>query len=189
MFCPKCGTQNPDNGRFCRNCGLTLNSAALEVGASGGELKLQDVYVDRRGRVRSNNPDDLWSGGIKMSIMGVGFLIVSVALLITNVAGGHAWWWAMLFPAFSMLAGGISNVAKAKRIEQKKSAGLSAGYNNQIPTSPANTSLPPTQNEYISPVAESRYKTGDLVPPSVVEATTRHLEMNSEDETIALPKK
>ncbi|MGI8670151.1 MAG: zinc-ribbon domain-containing protein, partial [Aridibacter sp.] len=21
MFCPKCGTQNPENGKFCRKCG------------------------------------------------------------------------------------------------------------------------------------------------------------------------
>jgi hypothetical protein len=50
-----------------------------------------------------------------------------------------------------------------------------------------NQSLPPIQTEYIAP--DSRYKTGDLVPPSVAEGTTRHLEINSEGETMTLPKK
>ena len=51
---------------------------------------------------------------------------------------------------------------------------------------PTNASLPPKQTEYVAP--ESRYKTGDLVPPSVTDSTTRHLEMNSEGETMTLPK-
>ena len=33
MFCPKCGTQNNDNSRFCASCGLDLNSVK-----SGGQL-------------------------------------------------------------------------------------------------------------------------------------------------------
>ena len=24
MFCPKCGTQNPEKGKFCRTCGTDL---------------------------------------------------------------------------------------------------------------------------------------------------------------------
>jgi hypothetical protein len=52
-------------------------------------------------------------------------------------------------------------------------------------SSPA--ALPPNQTEYVAP--ESRFKTGDLVPPSVTDNTTRHLEMDSEGKTMALPKK
>jgi hypothetical protein len=47
--------------------------------------------------------------------------------------------------------------------------------------------LPPTQTTYVEP--ESRFKTGDLVPPSVTDNTTRQLEMDSEGQTMALPKK
>ena len=51
-----------------------------------------------------------------------------------------------------------------------------------------NSALPPPQAEFV-PAPESRYKTGDLVPPSVTEATTRHLDLDSEGQTMTLPKK
>jgi hypothetical protein len=52
---------------------------------------------------------------------------------------------------------------------------------------PSQSALPPNQTAYVEP--ESRFKTGDLVPPSVTDNTTRHLEMDSEGQTMALPKK
>lgn len=185
MFCQKCGTKNPDNGRFCRNCGADLGTATE---GNGLALKSSDFYVDRKGRIRSNDPDEIWSSGIRTTLMGVGFLIVAIALFFTQVANGDRWWWAMLFPAFSLLASGIGNLSKAKRLEKKKMQGE---FQNQSPTlfsqSAQNASLPPAQTEYIAP--DSRYKTGDLVPPSVAEGTTRHLELNTEGETMTLPKK
>ncbi len=42
---------------------------------------------------------------------------------------------------------------------------------------------------YVKPPQHSIYDTGDLTsPPSVIEGTTRHLEMNPEGETMSLPK-
>ncbi len=186
MFCPKCGTKNPDNGKFCRNCGLDL--AIISTQPKGMKLKQADYYIDRKGRMRSNDPDEMWSSGLRNIVMGFGFLIIAFVLLITNVAGGHAWWWAMLFPGFSLLAGGIGSVAKAGRLEKKKKeADFQTQSQPLFEQSPANASLPPLQTQYVSP--DSRYKTGDLVPPSVTDGTTRHLEMNSEGETMTLPQK
>ena len=185
MFCQTCGTKNPDNGKFCRNCGTDLGALAP---LPGSEVKLSDVYVDRRGRIRSNNPDDLWSAGVRNAIMGAGFLIVSLALLLTNVAGGHAWWWAMLFPAFSLLASGIGNITKVKRLEKKKTQNQLQPQTPNLFVQPTqNAELPASRTDYVAP--DSRYKTGELVPPSVVEGTTRHLEINHEGETMTLPKK
>ena len=40
----------------------------------------------------------------------------------------------------------------------------------------------------VSP-ADSRYRTGDLAPPSVTDSTTKLLELDPEGETTTLPKK
>jgi len=183
MFCQKCGTQNPDNGRFCRSCGNDLGNAA----SSAPLQQLPNVYVDHKGKVRSNNPDDIWSHAIRNIMMGAGFLVISMALLFTNVAGGRTWWWAMLFPAFSLLATGISQAAKVKRLEKK--AGATPIVQNQFSPHQPNAPLPPSQTDYVQPQG-SIYDTGDLGlrPPSVTEGTTRHLDINKEGETMTLPK-
>jgi len=195
MFCPKCGTKNPDDGKFCRKCGtgLAVVSQALS-GGDGSDSLHSSSTIDPVGFSRSHgkkkklrSPDDLWAAGIKSSIGGLGFLIIALVLFLTNVANGHRWWWAMLFPAFSMLAGGIGNIAKANRMEKKLSGNLS-GKPSTFPEAKENTALPPKQTEFVSPDSTS-YKTGDLAPASVVEKTTCHLEMDSEGKTMTLKKK
>ena len=77
-------------------------------------------------------------------------------------------------------------MAKLRRIEKRSGGPVSSAQPDQFPHKP-NQSLPPPQTEWAAP--ESRYKTGDLVPPSVAEGTTRHLEIDSEGQTMTLPKK
>ena len=191
MFCPKCGTENPETGRFCRSCGTNLSSVPATLNQNKSEF-----YFGRGARaterslkmLHSNDPDELWSHGINKLIGGIGFLIISAVLLLTNVAGGQGWWWAMLFPAFSMIAAGVSSMSKSKRLEKKRDAAVSDTNQNQLPNFQPQTSLPPSQNDYIKP-QQSIYDTGELViQPSVTEDTTRHLEINKEGETLTLPK-
>ena len=95
----------------------------------------------------------------------------------------------MLIPAFGMFGSGIAQyiqLEKTEQYHQDSSLGFQPTQ-NVISSPPQNSALPPTQTQYVAP--ESRYKTGDLVPPSVTDGTTRHLEMNSEGETMTLPKK
>jgi len=185
MFCQKCGTKNPDNGKFCRNCGIDLNG---NQAVSSSELIRTEHFVDLKGQTKSNDPDELWSAGLKNMILGVGFLIVAIVLLLTNVAGGRNWWWTMLIPAFSMLATGVGGLSKSKRIEKKKTTTFVENNQNQFTNAPLNASLPPPQTEYAKP-RTTIYDTGELVPPSVIENTTRHLEINREGETMTLPNK
>ena len=164
MFCPKCGTENPDNGKFCRSCGIDLGNVSAIV---SGNLPQPQHYIDRKGRIRSNDSNHIYSSAIRNLIMGMGFLVISIVLLTTNVAGGHNWWWAMLFPAFSMLASGASQMARVKRLEKQSNA--TPIQQNTFPVNQANTALPPSQTEFIKQQG-SIYETGDLIerPPSVI---------------------
>lgn len=186
MFCPKCGIQNPETGKFCRSCGTDLGNVSA---ALSGDLPVKfadpgTAHIHHEAR-RRQDANEVFGDAVKQILSGIGFLIVAIALLTTGVAGGKAWWWAMLFPAFGLLSKGIADYLKSKRME-KKQIGFSSQNQNSLNQPPINVALPPTQTEYVAPV--SRYKTGDLVPPSVTEPTTRHLEIDSEGETMTLPK-
>ena len=39
MFCPKCGIENPDHGKFCRSCGANLTHVLAVV---EGEILIKD---------------------------------------------------------------------------------------------------------------------------------------------------
>jgi ribosomal protein L40E len=40
MFCPKCGTQNPVTGKFCRSCGTDLATVSDALsGTSNGKMQ------------------------------------------------------------------------------------------------------------------------------------------------------
>lgn len=184
MFCPKCGSKNPDDGKFCRSCGVDLGN--LNAAMTGSLAPVADLGLteDESGRKRPKTVDDVFGDAIKSIISGFGFLIVSCVLFMTNVAGGRSWFWAFLFPAFTFLAKGISDYAKSRRMERNRQvvAYQPTGTLNSTPVS----SLPPQQATLVAP--ESRYQTGDLVPPSVTDGTTKLLEPDQEGQTRALPK-
>jgi len=176
MFCPKCGIENPETGKFCRSCGTDLGHVSQAL--SG---KLPQEPVDCEGRPVS------WEGTITTIFMGVAFLAVSIILGVTGI--GRGWWFWMLIPAFGMLGSGFAKYVQLKKQERSSSVGFVGPGAERILSGAsrgAGSSLPPLRTEYVAP--ESRYKTGDLVPPSVTEGTTRHLETNSEGETMTLPK-
>jgi hypothetical protein len=174
MFCQKCGQQNPDTGKFCRACGTDLGNVTQAL----TEAKKTQPLVDRRGRPIS------WERAITGIFMGLAFLTVSIILAVTGM--GRGWWFWMLIPAFAMLGGGIAKYVQLKKHEQLLGTNSPTAVVT-IESSGQLSALPPQQTQFVSP--DSRYKTGDLVPPSVAEGTTRHLELDSEGQTMTLPKK
>lgn len=187
MFCPKCGSQNTETVKFCRACGTDLgNVSAVMSGnlpATVTDPAVAEIHYQAK---RRHDPNEVYGDALKSIISGIGFLVVAIALLMTGVAGGRTWWWAMLFPSFIALAKGIPDYMKYRRMIANPSPMVQSAP-HLMGQPQQNYSLPPNQTQYVQP--ESRYKTGDLVPPSVTDGTTRHLEINSEGETMTLPKK
>jgi len=228
MFCPKCGTQNPETGRFCRSCGADLGDVS---DALTGKLQKSFNAIDKKGKPIS------YENAITKIFTGLAFLIVAAVLGITGVAGGRFWWFWMLIPAFGSLGSGIAHYIQLKKLENQnisfappnvQNVFNSTSQNAGLPSPPANLdevydlinsgnkiaaikvyretygvdlklakdaveqiergSPPKNYNE--TPPRGSIYDTGELTaPPSVTENTTRHLQTDSEGETMTLPKR
>ena len=176
MFCPKCGGQNPEAGKFCRSCGTDLGNVSSALSSTGPARPI----LDRKGKPIH------WEGAITKFATGIAFLAISIVLAVTGMAGGKTWWFWMLIPAFTMMGSGAAQYLQLKKLEKGQQTYQPTEYTPEIGTS-NNAVLPAAQTEWAA--TESRYKTGDLVPPSVTDNTTRHLEMDSEKQTMALPKK
>jgi hypothetical protein len=174
MFCPKCGQQNPVTGKFCRSCGTDLGNVSQAL-SSPAALKTQAI-LNHKGKPIS------YESAIAKIFSGLGFIAVAIALSFTI---GKGWWFWMLIPAFGSLGSGIAQWLQIRNA-QKNSIGFSP-VGPTLGRQSENSQLPSPQEQWLP--SESRYKTGDLVPPSVAEGTTRHLELDSEGKTMTLPKK
>lgn len=175
MFCPKCGQQNPESGKFCRGCGTGLSNVSSALSSA----PVSAALINKKDKPVS------WEGAITKFATGFAFLAISIVLGMTNMAGGRVWWFWMLIPAFTMMGSGVAQYMQLKKAER----GLlpyTAPESQPNLTAGSSHSLPSPQTSWVAP--ESRYKTGDLVPPSVTDGTTRHLEMDSEGKTMTLPK-
>ena len=174
MFCPKCGAQNPEAGKFCRSCGVDL------AGVPGALVQPATALppLDKRGRPIH------WEGAITKFATGLAFLIIAIVLGLTNMAGGRVWWFWMLIPAFTMIGSGVAQYMQLRGRAPAATNVPDARWGEFPPTE--RPSLAPQSTQFVQP--GSRYKTGDLVPPSVTDGTTRHLEMDREGETMTLPK-
>ena len=181
MFCPKCATQNMDGARFCRACGADISLVPQAMSGRLPEAQSPDVdalgqtgdSIRRRRRRHSGEPN--LEKGIKNIFMGIGFLLVTIMLAFMPM--GRGWWFWMFIPAFTMLGGGIAEIARAKLGESLQSS----------VASPA-VAVPPVQqaNEFAP-----RRNTSELVlpPPSVTEGTTRHLGSEGPTEHFATPRR
>ena len=172
MFCPKCGGSNPDNGKFCRTCGQDLGTVSMA-------LKAKDI---QSGISCNTGRAPTLEGAMAKLFMGLAFLVVSVILGATVL--GRSWWFWMLIPAFIMIGGGLARYMQIRRNERIQ---FGAGMAARGVDGARINALPERKTEFVN--QSSGYRTGDLVPPSVTETTTRHLEIDKEGQTMSLPRK
>lgn len=180
MFCPKCGTKNPDTGKFCRKCGMDMETITDVV---TGKLPITSRIKDKKDGKKKVS----WESALGKLSMGVAFMVIAFILGVTGAAGGKDWWFWMLIPAFAMIGAGVAQIIRLKE-DPGQNVSIDLAVDSRQIASNEQQSLPPKQTEFVSNIPETNYQTGDLVPPSVVENTTRHLELDKEGETVTLPK-
>src|SRR5438045_2566389 len=129
MFCPKCGTQNPETGRFCRSCGSDLG------GISGALTPPARHVLDRKGRPIS------WESVIPKMGTGIAFIVIAFILGVTHM--GADWWFWLLIPGFGSLGSGI---AQLLQMQEAKRSGIHvvASHPASLPRTPE-AALPPQQ--------------------------------------------
>lgn len=185
MFCPKCGKENPETGKFCRSCGTDLGTVSDALSGKTSNKSFGMIEPVQPLQVLNHKGKEISCESAYGKIfMGAGFLVVAIILGFTGKASG--WWFWMLIPAFGMLGSGVAQFVQIKNSQSRSLSSAPQNFSDRVSAGSQNTALPPMQTEYVSP--DSRYKTGDLVPPSVAENTTRHLELDKEGETMTLPK-
>lgn len=174
MYCPRCGTENIEDARFCRGCGADIGlvsqalSGHLPETRSVGDEVADKISRSARRHSRKNTPR--LDKAISTGCTGLAFLIVAIVLSRTPM--GRFWWFWMLIPAFTMIGGGIAEYVRFKQAEQK-TTGLPERER-------ARTAMPPPARVSALPPRN----TSELVPPpSVTEGTTRHLDIKAEAPT------
>lgn len=152
-------------------------------------MDLETVSALVEGRlVVSGSEDDLgflrkpsWELAMLSLFLGVAILVTSFILGFDFVTGFPTPWLAMLIIAFPMVGYGVAQIIKVATKEAKIPVRPVEGEAGQF--SPGGRILPESRTEFVSPEDVKDYRTADLVPGSVVEGTTRHLEMREETES------
>lgn len=142
MFCPKCGTQNPDNGKFCRSCGTDLKTVSDVL---SGKLKKNEIDGFQAMREmqtwnKKGKPVN-WEGALTKLFTGIAFLVVSIVLAFSQL--GQFWWYWMLIPAFATLGSGIAQLIQLKKMEK----GQFVNSNVELPYV-SKVALPPKQSDF-----------------------------------------
>lgn len=158
MFCPKCAAQNLDGASFCRVCGANISLIPHALTGQMQQPPVPEEELTRREKRALKRAPTL-DNAFRNAFMGIGFLLVTLALSVSSV--GRGWWFWMLIPAFSMMGTGIAQYMRYREQQNKSLPQYSAPA---IPhPSPPNAFPTRATGELMAP------------PPSVVEGTTRHL--------------
>ena len=187
MYCPRCGEQQVSgNLRFCSKCGLPL-TVVSEVLSNDGTLPQLAELNKKKSRFFTRK------NGIFFSIIWFilfvpfgaafwGILDVEELAGLSAVFGVFSSLVLLLFSLF-FLGSGAEKSLDSIAIANHESVPLNLSGNQ-----PAQGALPPQQTqsaqEYVTPAAGSwkAPDTGELVPPSVTEGTTKLLKKEELEE-------
>ncbi|MEQ1924274.1 MAG: zinc-ribbon domain-containing protein [Pyrinomonadaceae bacterium] len=179
MFCPKCGSKNSIEQKFCRTCGLGLEGSALSLREQLPELANTELERQERNLERFGSVAFLGFGVVVIG--GALFLLYQlISKMILNSANPAGGIYLMAFLVFASLA--LAYVIRREYLNEKRKK-----------LSQANTHSAqdePQPNIINTPIFEpAAATTGKLLEestfepvPSVVEGTTELLKVRSRNE-------
>ncbi|HEX9929239.1 MAG TPA: hypothetical protein VGB02_11940 [Pyrinomonadaceae bacterium] len=184
MFCPNCGQQQAtEQMRFCSRCGFPLGLVS-EILANGGFLPQLSAINDKK---RFFTRRKVFLFGLVWFLLFILIIIPITAILFDDDPAGK-----VIIPFVGILGtmGGLLLMLfslffeSAKNNTQMPVQQQNFIPQNQVSAPHAQNALPPqaanftpTGAAYQPPVGGWREaKTGELVPPSITEGTTRLLE-------------
>ena len=174
MFCPKCGSQNADETKFCRGCGADLSKVLAVMAPTTKPFGYHTS--DRRGAEAAEplaeKEINLRSRGWLGLVGGLEFLIVAGLGFGLSERTWVMGFFGLMF-AFFFLAASVGRFVQARGLKQlREQRGLENG--------PA---LSPGSVDYLQP-ARSLFATDDLTatPRSVTEHTTTRLQLDRDTE-------
>ncbi len=182
MYCPNCAAEIAEGVHFCRVCGANVSLVPQAMTGSLPDTRAvgydaEGKPYDASGRRKPKEEPGL-DKSIKNIFMGIGFLVVSIALSFSPM--GRMWWFWMLIPAFALLGGGV---AEYVRMKNKKEIAPWPSAPIMPPAVPPARAMPRRSAAVEANMFPSR-DTGELAPPpSVTENTTRHLDLGTEAPT------
>jgi hypothetical protein len=175
MYCPKCGTENTGEVRFCRKCGAELETVAALV---EGKLVIADPD-EKKGYFQ--NPS--WEKALVPFFFGVAIMIASFILGFDPFTGAPTPWLALLFVAFPIVGFGIAQIIKVSNKEKERASVKVRPAAGRFVKGSGAKGLPESRTDYVSPDEGREEREPEYVPSSVVEGTTRHLEMEESIDT------
>jgi hypothetical protein len=190
MFCPQCGSTQPDELRFCKNCGANLAAVRTAVAnpESTEEFDISKTWVaqmfmtqNEKDRIKGITPEMKRLREVKAGVItasaGVAVTIFLFVLMGGIIASGRASdaaaeilsriWVAGLIPIFVGAALIFNGIYISRRSEEKElpaPSGMSDDETTQLSSQGTPGFLPPAD-------------TNELIPAgfSVTDETTRHL--------------
>ena len=173
MYCPTCGSDNQPDVRFCRRCGKSLEGVSLALKRQGEDRPLE----------KSQLPQLIKSYYSARHEMIFGLSSAAVGITIPAVLLGTGYWglfWIFVWIFMGVVGNGMHQFNKGWKEWSEASSELKAmGYD--VPPTKAGRDALHLSESNSSQTAELRSPepltlSGAAVPPSVTEATTRHLD-------------
>jgi hypothetical protein len=162
MYCPRCAVHNTDDAKFCRSCGADIS--LIPDAVSGGlaeRLAAAESGTPQTRCEKRKGPPSI-DRAVHSLFTGLAFLFVAFAVRVYAPAG-HLWWFWMFIPAFAGLGDAVATYLRVREDRQRLAPPSFVPAQVAVPSPMRASELPPRN-------------TGEMIsPPSVTEATTRHL--------------